>query len=334
VGADREALARQALSEHVAATAVYRDGTAVSKRKLRAEFSKAGFGHAAFNVGNYFIAITDEQTGRIPDKKQPTWETISAKCNQMAAGTVDRSLEHLERHEWVVRWKVGVRNFYQFQAGKPCRCRPGRGHPMSQAERKRESRAKQAAQRRDVTLTGADDVTLNGSDQLAVCHSGLCDKSQVKAAKPIVGADISLEPTEVRASALAKNGSVETPESAPFPEPALSDSCQAPEGGRSQGGGAERTTLTAAERRPHSGSGEGRQPQVAGWPQHPTSLRSEGFGEPSDLGWRRFCAWCGKPTPRCGCWNCFANDRNGCRVMTDEERAVRLVVKQLGGQVI
>ena len=57
-------------------------------------------------------------------------------------------------------------------------------------------------------------------------------------------------------------------------------------------------------------------------------------GTVSDLGWREFCAWCGEPPSWCDCWGCAVNNQSGCRLMDEMERAVQLVVTQLGGELI
>jgi hypothetical protein len=174
------------------------------RSSLRKAAEAACLPQGALFVLTQGLLLQADENGIIHEDSQPTFRQLQQKLGKMSSRTLADSLEHLERHHWLTRGKAGKRVRYELSMGELCECRPGRGHPMTDAERQRKSR-KQRAERRSVTLTGSKNVTLNRSNQRPDVTSTECDKPHLRPGAPVRGSDTSLEPTEVRASALAKD---------------------------------------------------------------------------------------------------------------------------------
>ena len=134
-----------------------------SARRLRTAVGRAHLPDRAFYV--FTAGLLPLATAKGPIA--PTFRQLQDRLNGMDSATLARSLDHLERHGWITRTRDGRKVTYQLQTGEVCECRPGRGQPMTGAERKRKQRAK-ARQAEDVTLTASKPdwlVTLTASEE-------------------------------------------------------------------------------------------------------------------------------------------------------------------------
>jgi hypothetical protein len=175
------------------------------RSQLRNAVGKATLPDKAFLVFGVLLML-------MPDKDayavQVTWRTLQAKSNTTSSARLSGSLEHLARHGWITRTRLpgqGRPVLYGLQFGEQCECRPGRGHPMTAAERQARSRARRKEDAADVTLTRSKDVTLNGEQRHFLCHDNERDKPQVRGGVRNRGTDVSQsEPDAAATFALAK----------------------------------------------------------------------------------------------------------------------------------
>jgi hypothetical protein len=145
------------------------------RSKLRRAANKA-------NLPDKPYIVLDGLRLLLPDKDahlvQVTWRQLQVQCNGMSNETLTRSLDHLERHGWITRTRIGGQGNpvrYELLIGKPCECR---GRPTTSAERMRRMRDKRRKAASDVTLNGSKDLTASGSKHLAdVTISGVTSRS-------------------------------------------------------------------------------------------------------------------------------------------------------------
>jgi hypothetical protein len=210
----RTTRAREALTEQ--ATAQARAMPHLSRPELRQKFKAAHYGDSAKLVFDKLTLAAGEDNSLV----RITWDELGARCYDMSRKTLDRSLEHLERHGWLTR-APGRPTRYELHEGEPCRCKPGRGQASTSTERMRRRRAKLRDEAADVTATDTLDVTatdtlgVTETDTHDVTGNGTVELPDVTALGvtnrrsdavfPVIGTDPSQEPTEVPPSATSKD---------------------------------------------------------------------------------------------------------------------------------
>jgi hypothetical protein len=110
------------------------------KAGLRKAIRNAGYGGTApYKV---YDALLSQCYGN-DTTVQVTWDTLQEKLGGMPWWTFKDARDHLGREGWLT-WHRGTGwgrpNIYELHHGQACLCRPGRGNPMTAAERKFRSR--------------------------------------------------------------------------------------------------------------------------------------------------------------------------------------------------
>lgn len=134
--------------------------TASRRSHLRSAAKTACLPERAFAVYHVLLMMAGKDASPV----RIGWLDLRAECGGMCDSTLTRSLDHLKRHGWLTITRGGGKgnpSRYELTRGERCACRDGRGHPMTAAERKRKSRARQRDQADSVTLTVTTDVTLS-----------------------------------------------------------------------------------------------------------------------------------------------------------------------------
>ena len=201
-----------------------------SSSRMRTTVERANLPDKPFLVFTQGLLPLSGKQSVITDSNQPSFRRLQERCNRMAAQTLADALDHLERHGWIIRTRVGRRVFYTLDVGVACECRPGRGKPMSSAQRVAKHRAsKRRNGTGDVTLNLSKDVTLNLSKDVTLnlskdvtpnlskdvtpnrsnrpdgCNTVERYKPQVRPPESAYSTDRNLEPTEVPGSAPTKD---------------------------------------------------------------------------------------------------------------------------------